>query len=235
VREADTYPRLLEARLLAAEPGRWEVRNAGKRGADFPALLAQFDEALRHQPDLLVYGMVLNDADRSAQFQAGQEYLNDWILDQATMAGGRPLHTGGLWRSRLFSLLADRWEARRIDRASTRWYQQLYAEANHEGWQRTQDHLRQIQRRASVQGAGLLVVSWPLLVRLDRYPFAEADQAVARFCREAGLARHDLLPVLRALPAEALIVHPADRHPNEVAHRLAAESLQPVVTSMLPR
>jgi hypothetical protein len=31
--------------------------------------------------------------------------------------------------------------------------------------------------------------------------------------------------VLRARPTESLWVHPVDMHPNEIAHRLAAESL----------
>ncbi|HEX6738506.1 MAG TPA: SGNH/GDSL hydrolase family protein, partial [Vicinamibacteria bacterium] len=229
VKEPDTYPRRLEALLRAAEPGRWEVRNAGRRGADFPALLAQFDEALRHQPDLVVYGMVPNDAERSEAFQAGQAYMNDWILDQARMTSGRPPRSGGVWRSRLLTLLADGWEGWRIDRASSRWYREMYQAPNREGWERTQAHLREIQRRAAAQGADFLVLSWPLLVSLDRYPFAEGNEAVARFCREAGLARHDLLPVLRTHRAEELIVHPADRHPNEIAHRLAAESLRDVV------
>jgi hypothetical protein len=52
---------------------------------------------------------------------------------------------------------------------------------------------------------------------------------IAAFLDSAGIARHDLLPALRGRTDESLWVHPVDRHPNEIAHRLAAESLAPVV------
>jgi GDSL-like Lipase/Acylhydrolase family len=230
VREADTYPRVLERLLDAAEPGRWEVRNAGRRGADFPALFATFEETLAFQPDLLVYGMVLNDVDRSPEIEAHQQYLNDWILDQEHLSS-RPLpHTH--WR--LLALVEDRLAAWRIDRASSAWYRDLYREPNRAGWERTQGRLRAMDGRLRAQGARLLVAAWPLLVGLDgRYPFQQEHDTVARFCAEAGIARHDLLPVLRARPNRDLVVHPADRHPSAEAHRLAAESLAPVVRSML--
>jgi GDSL-like Lipase/Acylhydrolase family len=230
VPEGDTYPRALERLLNAAEPGRWEVRNAGRRGADFPALYASFEETLPFRPDLLVYGMVLNDVDRSAEIDAAQMYLNDWILDQSHLSANPAPRT----RWHLLALVEDRVSAWRIDRVSRAWYRDLYGERNRAGWLMTQARLREMDRRLRARGARFLVAAWPLLVGLDgRYPFQEEHDAAARFCAEAGIARVDLLPVLRARPNRDLIVHPADRHPSAVAHRLAAESLAPVVRSLL--
>ena len=231
VREADTYPRVLERLLNAAEPGRWEVRNAGRRGADFPALFDTFETTLAFGPDLLVYGMVPNDVDRSPEVAARQRYVNDWILDQSRLSTGEPPPVS---RSRLVALVEDRLSAWRIDRTSTAWYRDLYGEPNRAGWRRTQDRLREMDGRLRAQRARFLVAAWPLLVGLDgRYPFQEGHDAVARFCADAGLACHDLLPALRSRPTADLIVHPADRHPSAEAHRLAAESLAPVVRSMV--
>ena len=230
VREPDTYPRALERLLDAEEPGRWEVRNAGRRGADFPALADMFVEALAFHPDLLVYGMVPNDVERSPEIDARQDYMNDWILDQAHLSS-RPLPPTH-WR--LLALIEDRLAAWRIDRASTAWYHDLYREPNAAGWNRTRERLRELDARVRAQGSHFLVATWPLLVGLDgRYPFQEEHDLVARFCAEAGIARHDLLPVLRARPNRDLIVHDADRHPSATAHRLVAESLAPVVRSMV--
>jgi lysophospholipase L1-like esterase len=227
VREADTYPRVLERLLAAAEPGRWEVRNAGRRGADFPALFGIFEETLAYAPDVLVYGMVPNDVDRSPDIAARQAYLNDWIFDQALLQSGRPLPHS---RSRLVALIEDRVSAWRIDRDSTAWYRDLYGAPNHAGWLRTQERLREMDRRVSAQGGRLLVACWPLLVGLDgQYPFQSEHETIGRFCDEAGIARLDLLPVLRGQPNRDLIVHPADRHPSAVAHRLVADTLAPVV------
>jgi hypothetical protein len=77
------------------------------------------------------------------------------------------------------------------------------------------------------------VATWPLLVGLQgRYPFSETAHTIAAFLDAAGIARHDLLPALRGHEDESLWVHPVDRHPNEIGHRLAAESLAPVVSRL---
>src|SRR5206468_11021863 len=64
VKEPDTYPRVLEARLNAQDTHgpsspRWEIRNCGRRGADFPLLFELFEQILSYEPDVIVYGMVL--------------------------------------------------------------------------------------------------------------------------------------------------------------------------------
>jgi lysophospholipase L1-like esterase len=88
---------------------------------------------------------------------------------------------------------------------------------------------RSMQRR----GGALLVAQWPLLVGMQgRYPFAEPAAAIARACEEAGIRRVDLLEALRGRPDASLWVSSSDRHPNELAHRLAAEALAPVVREL---
>ena len=232
VKEPDTYPRRLEGLLNAAGQGRWEVRNCGRRATDFPELFAVFEQILAYEPDVVVYGMVLNDADRSPEFQARQSYVNDWILDRGRVLEGgaapelRPLD------SRLFALVTDRVESWRTARATLRWYRDMYGEPNREGWQRTQDYVREMNRRTRARGGRFLVVTWPLLVSLDRYPFADVHQTIARFCVGAGIPHQDLLPVLREQPTSSLWVHPVDMHPNEVAHRLAAEAIAPAVLAL---
>jgi hypothetical protein len=229
VREADTYPRVLE-RVLGAGGGAWEVRNCGRRGADFPAMNDVFEDALRYDPDLVVYGMVLNDAERSDQFQAQQAYVNDWILDRGHLVEGQQPGGG----SRLAWLVRDRVESYRIGRDTTRWYREMYGAPNREGWARTQRHLEAMDRRMRGRGGRFVVASWPLLVDLEADPFRDVYAAVADSCRTAGIPWHDLRPALRGRASRELWVHPVDMHPNEVAHRLAAESLAPLVRTSLP-
>jgi hypothetical protein len=234
VKEADTYPAVLERLLNSAGPGRWEVLNCGRRAADFPTLHKMFERILPFEPDLVVYGMVLNDADRSAAFNARHPRIDDWILDRRRMIESpEPVRLGPL-QSRLAALVEDRVDAWRIHRAGSRWYLELYGEPNREGWERTQGYLREMDRRLEERGARLLVASWPLLVNLEgEDPFAAAADTIARFCLSAGIARHDLRPALRGRPTESLWVHPVDRHPNELAHRLAAGSLVEAVRHQL--
>jgi hypothetical protein len=225
VKEPDTYPRRLESLLNATGTGRWEVRNCARRATDFPDLYAAFEEILPFQPDVVVYGMVLNDADRSAEFQARQSYVNDWILDRGRVLEGGADPTLGPFSSRLVAMVDDRVESYRTSRATLRWYREMYAAPNRAGWERTQVYLRDMNQRTRAAGGRFLVATWPLLVALDRYPFADVHQTIARFCLEAGIPQQDLWPVLRGERAESLWVHAVDMHPNEVAHRLAAESL----------
>ena len=56
-----------------------------------------------------------------------------------------------------------------------------------------------------------------------RYPFPEVHAKVARGRRGAGARVVDLLPAYRGLRWELLVVDGADdEHPNEIAHRIAA-------------
>lgn len=232
VKEPDTYARVLEARLRSS--GDWEVRNCGRRGADFPLLFQIFEDVLRFEPDVVVYGMVLNDADQSEEFRSRQIYVNDLILHRGgAAADGRPLPDMGRLDSRLAGFLRDRLETRRTTLETTRWYLDMYGEPNREGWARTQGYLREMNRRMRERGGHLLVASWPLIVNMEgEDPFEAATSTVSRFCMTAGIPWHDLRPALRQRPTSSLWVHPVDMHPNELAHSLAAESLAPVVRDL---
>jgi lysophospholipase L1-like esterase len=238
VREADTAPRRLERLLNAGPPGvarRFEVRNCARRATDFPELYRNFEAILAFDPDVVVHAMVLNDAERSPAFEARQRYLNDWIVDQARWA--EPTEAGfGFLDSRLLAFAGEGLRRWRVGRESTRWYRDMYGPANAEGWARTQGYLREMDRRMRARGGRFVVALWPLLVGLDRgYPFEDVHRTLDRFFQEAGIAHHDLLPVLRGRRPADLWVYPVDMHPNEEANRLAAESLAPVVRALAPQ
>lgn len=227
VRPADAYPLVLEALLNAQEAGHWQVLNYGRRHTDFPELLDLFEEALAHDPDLVIYGMSLNDPVQSETLQAQLDSVYEWIMARRRVAAGPPR---GRLESRLLELLADRIALFRIGRQTSRWYHDLYGEPNREGWRRTQDYWKSMNARAQDRGSRFLLVSWPLLVGLEgSYPFRDVSETIRGACLANGIAHHDLLPALQGRRSESLWVHPVDMHPNEIAHRLAAESLAPVV------
>jgi lysophospholipase L1-like esterase len=229
VKEKDTLAVRLGQRLEERAPGRFEVRNAGRRGLDFPELSEAFEKALVYEPDLVVYALTLNDAVQPKEFRARQSFVNDWILDRER-SPDEPAPSGhGL---RVFDFVRQRLEAWRVGRATTAWYLDMWSDRN-PGWRETGERLRSMKRSLDARGARLLVAPWPLLVGLERgYPFAEAHQAIERFCLSAGIAHHDLLAAFQGRRTAELWVHPVDHHPNEVAQRLAADSLAPVVAGL---
>jgi lysophospholipase L1-like esterase len=225
VQESDTAVRRLEGLLNAAGGRRWEVLNCARRGADFPGLYKMFEKALAFDPDLVVHAMVLNDAARSAAFDARQARINDWILDRSRLrAEGTPARPRW-FTPRLFDFVGDRVERWRVGRDSTRWYLEMYGEPNRAGWEQTQGYLREMDRQMRARGGAFLVAAWPLLVDLDHDPFRAAEETIAAFCAQAGITRVDLRPALAGHSAQSLWVHPMDHHPNEVAQRLVAEAL----------
>jgi len=227
VQERDTLARVLEARLAASFPGRFEVRNCGRRGLDFPELSEAFEACLAYEPDLVVYALVLNDAERPPEFQSRQRYVNDWILDRERLADDAGSRPGP--RSRLLELVGDRLSAWRVGRETTRWYLDMWSDAN-PGWARTQGRILEMDRQLRGRGARLVVAPWPLLVGLESgYPFERVHETLRSFCIGHAIAFHDLLPVFRGRRSSELWVHEVDRHPNELAQRLAAESLLPEV------
>jgi GDSL-like lipase/acylhydrolase family protein len=235
VKEADVYPHVLGALLNAAEPGRWEVLDCGRRGADFPELYRSFEQILAYEPDIVVYGMVLNDPVQSPGFHARQAYLNDWIVDRSRMLEGPLQPRLGPFDARLAAYLRERVQGFRVGHDATRWYIDMFGEPNREGWQETQAYLGRMNRSMRERGGWFLVALWPLMVGLDgRYPFEGVHQEIARFCLRSGIPERDLLPAMRGRAPASLWVHPVDLHPNEIAHHLAAEELAPAVRALAP-
>ena len=230
VKEQDTFARVLERALNAAGRTRWEVRNGGRRGSDFPELYDNFRTVIPYGADVVIYAMVLNDGAQTEAFRSQQGYLNDWMLlhGRQTANGALP---GLAWHdSRLWAFVRDRWEGHRVATASTRCYRDMYGAPNAAGWRETQFLIRSMDEQTRAQGGRFLVALWPWLVSLQRgYPFDETHAVIRRFCEEAGIAFHDLTAALAAEPAESLWVHPVDWHPNEKAHRLVGATLAPVV------
>lgn len=235
VKEADTASRVLGRLLEERAPGRFEVRNCGRRATDFPDLSQTLEEILPFEPDLVVYALVLNDAEQPEGFRARQDYVNDWILDRQNppeALGPPPVNP---WRWRLFDFVGGRLAAWRIGRETTRWYLEMWSDAN-PGWRRTQERLREMDRRLRQRGARLLVAPWPLFVGLEAaYPFAPVHETIRRFCLREGIAHHDTLTSFLGRRSSDFWVHPVDRHPNEIAHRLAAEALAPEVLKLAQR
>jgi len=227
VREEDTFPRRLERDL---GPGV-EVINCGRRGRDFPALWDAFVELVgAYHPDVVVYAMVLNDAVQSDAFRARQKFLNDWILDRRRMLSDDDADSNSAPGLRLWALARERIESRRVARATTRWYLDMYGPDNADGWSATERYIANMREQ---MGGRFLLALLPLLVKGSPYPFAPAAAEIRRACAASNVSFVDLEPAVAGTPPESLWVHAVDMHPNERAHALFAESLREPLLAMV--
>ena len=226
----DTYPKRVE-RALSSERGEaWESIVLATPGFDTEqeAGIAAH-EAFAFSPDLLVLGYVLNDAED--QDSAEQRRAEAWTRREEER------RHPSLWRRSAFlSLVGDRIHATIENRARIENQRALYRE-DQRGLIAVRRSVREIADLAKQHGIPFVVVVFPLFANPlgDDYPFADLHRIVGELCRNAGARVVDLLPYYRDLDWRLLVVEGAlDEHPNELAHRIAAQGLLAGLRDVLP-
>ncbi len=231
VRFEDTFASLTVDRLAERLPDArmvFESCNLGVSGYNTADALFLFNALVpRLQPDAVVLGYVINDAEPPL-FETAPDQEPVRRAREAEIAEGVASPTPpdlALYRLRVAQLV---WQfvAERSRGAQTEDYYRALYRADAPGWIASGaalDALAAACRRASIP---LLVVSFPVLHQLDgSHPFEDLYRTVQERVEAAGGAFLDLFPVFSGRDAESLWVHPTDQHPNEVAHRMAAEAI----------
>jgi hypothetical protein len=223
----DIWPKRLERYLneYRGEKGvRYEVLDLALSGTSTPHQLRILREVgLRHRPDLVVLGYCLNDPEDEDDHRTLEISPRHIFKDYGSR--GRL----GRWLSRhsaLYRLVVGRLRNTRINSWTLRYYRDIYRE-DYSGWKKTRAALEEF---AKLRGEGLpvAVMMFPLFSwNLDEsYPLAYAHEAVRKTVEAAGLPLLDLFPIYRGQEQRLLEAVPdRDPHPNDVAHRLAAEEL----------
>ncbi len=225
----DTWPAQLQRRLRARLP-KAEVVNCGHADLDALGVAERFrTHVARHDPNLVLYAFVLNDvpghldptkypiADISFQLETRQAYAR-WIDKNPAF--------GALSRgSALGRFFLERWMTAKVARTTEAMYRAAYADPNAPALQKALDAIAAMRDESFRRGAHFLVILWPLIHRLDHYPFAQAHQTLREALQAREIPVLDLLPTFRGKNARRLQVHPTDHHPNELAHALAAQAI----------
>jgi hypothetical protein len=113
----------------------------------------------------------------------------------------------------------------------------MYAD-DYAGWAAARRALKAMGGMCRERGVPLVVAIFPLFGNPldDRYPFADVHAKVAQAAGEAGAKVVDLLPLYRGLDWRVLVVDGVDdEHPNEIAHRIAAQAIARAVDGLVPR
>lgn len=203
-------------------------------------------------PDLCIYGYVLNDPVDLAEGRrrpvapatkaAGMDtaYIDDFInIRTANLKQFQMESLGGRLRSisRVADLAFRQFEWRQIHARTLAYYRDLYDPVkNRAGLETTLRAIAEMRQLQAQAGKRFLVVVFPLLIEVDAdYPFADIHRMLAEQLRHLGVEHLDLLPVFRRHKTCDLCVHPLDRHPNELAHELAADAIAGYLTQSTAR
>jgi hypothetical protein len=93
-------------------------------------------------------------------------------------------------------------------------------------WAKQRARLDELIRWCKEEKADLAVAVFPFLNDLGPgYTFENAHKVLMDYFQERGVPAIDLLPVFRQHASEGLTVNPFDAHPNERAHRIAADAI----------
>jgi len=233
-----SYPEQLE-RLLrewnGARTHRFEVLNLGVRGYNITQVAERLRVlGLRYEPDVVVYGYVLNDPQAFSLEAAALERLG--APARGAWASLRAL----LGRSRLFQMAHQAWSARTFRRLAERdpayaalrtgggeaYFRALHSEG--EAARRLERGLAELARLQAEHEVPVVVAILPVFLGSgpERYPLAELHERLVAACRAKGLDVLDLRGVL--LGADERLgrrVNVDPIHLTPLGHRVLAAAL----------
>jgi len=224
----DAYPQRLERGLRRRRREPWQVVNLPLPGMNTVDEAAQLEtEGLAYGPDIVVLGFVLNDSEDASAAETRRA---------AEWAEPKEKPRSVLGRSALFRLVSARLWATAENRRRIAGYRSMYAD-DAPGWIAARAALRRMGGLCRERGVPFVVVIFPLFGNPldDRYPFTEIHAKVAQAAGEAGAKVIDLLPAYRGLRWDLLVVNGVDdEHPNEIAHRIAANVILHALDDVVP-
>lgn len=218
VRNDDAWPQLLESALTTDLGRPVEVINGGfAAGSHYPPGYVGWID--RHgmvlDPDVLVMGLCLNDIGSIPMLWYDKIEVDPWL-------GGAS--TSLTW----FQTAMAR---RAAERAPVDVEQYL----DDKELKKVMGAVRTIQGTLAAKGVRFIIAVFPMLARLDDYPYEKLHDAIGDICDRLEIEHVDLLDRFRDLDEKDLWVHPLDQHPNDVGHRIIAEGLRAYLTRTRPR
>lgn len=220
----DTFPKKLEQMLnTTGSSRRAQVLNLGVPAYSTSHEVPVARAAISEGADLIILQITLNDPEIKHHTPSG-------ITANAPDRFGQLNLTGRLgwlashWRTLGFVL--TRLHNSETHRAYVEYFNGLFSDPR--SWKQFQDSMSAIVSLSREAGTPVVAVVFPLfgLPMDERYPFYPLHSKVNDFMRSLGVPVLDVSPIYKGIPLDHLQVLPGvDRHPNEIAHRMAAEEI----------
>jgi lysophospholipase L1-like esterase len=220
----DTYVKKLEA-MLNLRDGRRdaEVINYGVPAYSTSHEIAVVQKAIQEGADVILLQITLNDPEIKRHTPMGIRENMDDRFGPLSLTG--KLGTlANYWKTLQFAL--TRIHNTKTHRAYIEYFNDLFN--NPRTWNPFAESMRKLVDTAKSSQRPIIAVVFPLfgLPMTDTYPFYEIHTKVQDLMQQLGVPALDLSAMYKDIPLERLQVIPGvDRHPNEIAHRMAAEKI----------
>ncbi len=220
----DAFPKKLEQMLnLNAGVPKVEVINYGVPAYSTSHEIATTEQAIAEGADLVILQITLNDPELKPYRPTG---INLTLTDKF----------GGIKFEGFMTSLVSYWKTlgfvlERLHNANThREYGQYFIDLfeNPRTWNPFRDSMKKLHEKCKAAGVPSVAVVFPLFgTPLDgSYQFTAIHQKLGGLLQELAVPTLDLFELYKGIPIDRLQVIPgADRHPNEIAHRMAAEKI----------
>ncbi len=215
----DTFVKRLERWMnLNTKQPRVEVINYGVPRYSTSHEIAVVERAIKEGADLILLQITLNDPEIKPYRPTGL------LLNQETGAPKLDSPIFQHWHSLTFVA------QRLLNEQSRRDYRDYFFKLfdNPRTWKPFAESMEKLTARAREAKVPLVSVVFPLFgyVVDDAYPFRPIHDKVAGLLTDLQIPHLDITDEYRAMPLDRLQVIPIeDRHPNEIAHRIAAEAI----------
>lgn len=220
----DTYVKKLEAMLNLQDGSRVaEVINYGVPAYSTSHEVGVASAAVAEGADLILLQITLNDPELKRHTPTGIQENMDDRFGALNMSGtlGR---IAAYWRTIGFVL--TRLHNTKTHRSYIEYFRDLFD--NPRTWNPFVESMKKLVGAARDGKKPVVAVVFPLFgLPMDKdYPFHAIHAKVADLMRTLEVPILDLSQMYQQIPLERLQVIPGvDRHPNEIAHRMAAERI----------
>jgi lysophospholipase L1-like esterase len=166
----------------------------------------------KHEPDLIIVVFVLNDADYAGGLDLWEDFRTKYEKQELKKS---------YLASYVYSMIARQTYGKKYIDGLTK------STLRHkEKWDKTLAYLKEGKQVADRIGAKYAVVIFPFMYELNEgYPFRSIHQMVSEYSSDNGIPVLDLFDSFDGMSYTELWVHPSDQHPNEIGHKISADSI----------
>ncbi|RMD84990.1 MAG: SGNH/GDSL hydrolase family protein [Candidatus Dadabacteria bacterium] len=215
----DCYSKRLE-RMLNLNGGGAVVTNYGVAGYSTREEVQLAKKALSDGAKLIILQITLNDPEFEHMSRLAMLHPEKYTFGRFNR-NEHPI----IKHSRLLTFILKRIHNKKTWDSYIKYHRELFAGKT---WKSFAASVRKIHNLTKKKGATLVALIFPLFAfPFDaHYPMVDIHEKLHSFLKKEGIQYLDLLGAFWHMPHERLTIDPRkDTHPNELAHRIAAEHL----------